>query len=346
MKQIPLGTSGLVVSEFCFGTMIFGHQIAKSPAHALLDQALEGGVTFWDTAEMYPTVSTAPETVGLTERIIGNWLATRGGRNRIVLATKIAGEGRRIRPGQLVTGATFRQAVEGSLARLQTDYIDLYQIHWPNRGSYHFRQQWDYAPTGIDRVAETANMTEILMAARELIDEGKIRAFGLSNETVWGTSRWLQVADSLGLPRVASVQNEYSLLCRQFDTDWAELSLAEDIPLLAYSPLATGILSGKYAGDVIPDDTRRAMVPDLGGRISSRVFPATASYLKIAVEHGLDPCQMAIAFCRSRPFATIPIIGASNPAQLGVDIRAAEVTLSDEVLALIGATHRQHPSPF
>ena len=345
MKMIPLGRTGLTVSELCLGTMTWGSQNTEAEAHAQADLALERGVGFWDTAEMYPTNPVRAETVGRTEAIIGAWLAARGGRDRITLATKVSGRGAVVRPGEPITGASLRAALEGSLRRLGTDYVDLYQLHWPNRGSYHFRQNWAYAPQ-VDRAAESAQMTEILTTAKALLDEGKIRAIGLSNESVWGAARWLHLADMLGLPRMASVQNEYSLLCRQFDTDWAELSLAEDMPLLAFSPLATGLLSGKYAGDVTPEDSRRAVTPDLGGRITPFVFPAVAAYLGVAARHGLDPCQMAVAFCRSRPFATIPIIGATTLAQLETVLGAASLTLSPEVLADIAAVHRAHPMPY
>lgn len=346
MKTIPLGKTGLTVSEICLGTMTWGSHNTEAEGHAQADMALERGVTFWDTAEIYPTNPVLAETVGKTEEIIGNWLKSRGGRDRLVLATKVAGKGPILRPDQPTTGATFRAALEASLARLGTDYVDLYQFHWPNRGGYHFRRMWDYAPTGIDKAAETAHMTDILTTAQALIREGKLRAIGISNESVWGAARWLHLADSLALPRMASVQNEYSLLCRQFDTDWAEFSLVEDMPLLAFSPLAVGLLSGKYAGDVTPDATRRMHTPDLGGRITPSVFPAVAAYLEIAARHGLDPCQMAIAFCQSRPFQTIPIIGATTLGQLATNIGAADVTLSPEVLAEIAATHRAFPAPY
>ncbi len=346
MQMIPLGRTGLMVSELCLGTMTWGSHNTESEGHAQADMAVDRGVTFWDTAEMYPTNPVRAETIGDTETIIGSWLAARGGRDRLVLATKITGKGQMLRPGQPITGATMRAGVEDSLRRMGTDYIDLYQLHWPNRGSYHFRQSWGYAPTGIDRAAQTAEMTDILTTAQALVAEGKIRAVGLSNESVWGAARWLHLADSLGLPRMASVQNEYSLLCRQFDTDWAEFSLIEDMPLLAFSPLAVGLLSGKYAGDVTPENTRRMHTPDLGGRITAGVFPAVAAYLGIAARHGLDPCQMAIAFCRSRPFVTIPIIGATTLAQLETNIGAAGLVLSAEVLAEIGAAHRTHPAPY
>lgn len=346
MKTLTLGKTGLTVSELCLGTMTWGTQNTEAEGHAQADMALEAGVTFWDTAEMYPVNPVRAETVGRTEAIIGTWLAARGGRDRLVLATKVAGKGQIIRPGQPVTGATMRAAVEASLKRLQTDYIDLYQLHWPNRGSYHFRQTWRYAPAKVDKAAETDSMTDILATAQALVAEGKIRAIGLSNESVWGAARWLHLAEVLGLPRMGSVQNEYSLLCRQFDTDWAELSVIEDMPLLAFSPLATGLLSGKYAGDVIPEGSRRSLNPDLSGRITARVFPAVAAYLGVAAQHGLDPCQMAIAFCRTRPFTTIPIIGATTLDQLRTNIGAAGVTLSSEVLEDIAETHRAHPAPY
>lgn len=346
MKTLTLGKTGLKVSEICLGTMTWGSHNTEAEGHAQADMALERGVTFWDTAEMYPTGPVRAETVGHSEAIIGNWLKSRGGRDRLQIATKVTGKGQIVRPGQPVTGATMRAALEGSLRRMGTDYVDLYQLHWPNRGSYHFRQMWRYAPTGTDKAAETAQMTDILTTAQALVAEGKIRAIGLSNESVWGAARWLHLADSLGLPRMATVQNEYSLLCRQFDTDWAELSLVEDMPLLAFSPLATGLLSGKYAGDVTPDGTRRVHTPDLGGRITPQVFPAVAAYLGIAARHGLDPCQMAIAFCLTRPFRTIPIIGATSLAQLATNIGAASVTLSDEVREEIAETHRAYPVPY
>ena len=345
MKRIPLGRTGIDVSELCLGTMTWGSHNTEAEGHAQADMAVERGVTFWDTAEMYPTNPVRPETVGRTEEIIGTWLAARGGRDRLQIATKITGKGQAVRPGQPITGAHLRAAVEASLRRMQTDYIDLYQLHWPNRGSYHFRQIWGYRPPA-NRDETLAHMQDVLGVAADLVAEGKIRALGLSNESVWGAAQWLRLAEDRGLPRMASVQNEYSLLCRQFDSDWAELSVMEDMPLLAFSPLATGLLSGKYAGDVTPDRTRRMHTPDLGGRITPQVFPAVAAYMGVAAEHGLDPCQMAIAFCRTRPFSCIPIIGATTLDQLAVNIGAADVTLTPEVLADIAAVHRDHPAPY
>lgn len=347
MERVMLGKTGIEVSRLCLGTMTWGSQNTEAEGHAQADLALDHGVTFWDTAEMYPTNPVRAETVGDTEAIIGSWLAARGGRDRLVLATKITGAGQKaVRDGAPITGAEMRAAVEASLRRMRTDYIDLYQLHWPNRGSYHFRQAWRFQPRVRDRAEVVAHMLDVLNTARDLMAEGKIRAIGLSNESVWGAGLWLSLAERHGLPRMASVQNEYSLLCRQFDTDWCEFSMIEEMPLLAYSPLAAGLLAGKYAPDVTPPGTRRSFTPDLGGRITPQVFPAVAAYQAIAARHGLDLCQMAIAFCLTRPFPCVPIIGATSLAQLAVNIGAAGVTLSPEVLEEIGQAHRQHPAPF
>ncbi|MEF3046799.1 aldo/keto reductase [Pseudotabrizicola sp. L79] len=347
MDRVLLGRTGIEVSQLCLGTMTWGSQNTEAEGHDQADLALAQGITFWDTAEMYPTNPVRAETVGDTERIIGSWLKARGGRSRLQIATKITGAGQKmVRDGAPITGAGLIAAVEASLQRLNTDYIDLYQLHWPNRGSYHFRQAWRFHPRVTDRAEVEAHMIEVLQAAQTLIEAGKIRAIGLSNESVWGAGLWLHLAQVHGLPRMASVQNEYSLLCRQFDTDWCEFSMAEDMPLLAFSPLAVGLLSGKYAGDVTPDGTRRSFTPDLGGRITSQVFPAVAAYLGIAAEHGLDPCQMAIAFCLTRPFPCIPIIGASSLDQLQINIGAADLHLSEAVLSDIALAHRQFPMPY
>lgn len=347
MQTTRLGTSDLTVSRLCLGTMTWGTQNSEADGHAQMDMALDHGCTFWDTAEMYPVNPVSAETAGRSEEIIGTWLASRKQRDRLVIATKITGEGQKaVRDGAPITAASFRAAVDGSLKRLQTDVIDLYQLHWPNRGSYHFRQIWTYDPRPLDPAQVTDHMLDILRTADDLIRAGKLRHIALSNESVWGTARWLHLAEIHGLPRMITVQNEYSLLCRQFDSDWAELSVAENLPLLAFSPLATGLLTGKYAGDVIPVGSRRSVNPQLGGRVTPRVFPAVAAYLGIAARHGLDPAQMAIAFCLQRPFPCIPIFGATNLDQLRVALGAAEVTLSDAVLAEIDLAHREHPQPY
>lgn len=345
MKYVPLGTSGLSVSQLCLGTMTWGSHNTEAEGHAQMSLALDHGVTFWDTAEMYPSNPVRVETFGDTEAIIGTWFAKSGGRDRVILASKVSGGGQSVTKSLPISGATLRAGVEGSLRRLQTEYIDLFQLHWPNRGDYHFRNIWNYAPPA-GRDAVTEHMKDVLETAAALIAEGKIRHIGLSNETVWGAARWLHLAETLGLPRMVSVQNEYSLLCRQFDSDWAELSVMENMPLLAFSPLAVGLLSGKYAGDVTPEGTRRSHTPDLSGRITPYVFEAVAAYMGIAARHRVDPCQMAIAWCLTRPFPIIPIIGATSESQLATNIAAADLTLSADVMAEIDAVHRAFPAPY
>ena len=345
MQQVPLGNTGLQVSVLCLGTMTWGSHNTEAEGHAQMTQALDAGVTFWDTAEMYPSNPVRRETLGHTEAIIGSWFAKSGRRDQVILASKVSGGGQSATNSPPISGDVLRAGVDASLRRLQTDYIDLYQLHWPNRGDYHFRKIWNYTPP-IDRDAVTAHMTDVLETAAALIAEGKIRHVGLSNETVWGAARWLHLADMLGLPRMASIQNEYSLLCRQFDSDWAELSAMENMPLLAFSPIATGLMSGKYAGDVTPEGTRRIHTPDLGGRITPYVFEAVAAYMGIAAHHRIDPCQMAIAWCLTRPFPVIPIIGATTPEQLASNIAAVDLALSPEVLSDIAAAHRAFPAPY
>lgn len=347
MKQRKFGQTELQVSELCLGTMTWGNQTGEADAHAQADLALDHGLGFWDTAEMYPVNPVTAETAGRSEAIIGSWLASRGGRSRLVLASKVSGIGQAaVRDGAAITGAILRQAVEGSLRRMQTDYIDIYQLHWPNRSVYHFREIWRFDPRGADKAVIEAHMLDVLTTAAALIKEGKIRHIALSNETVWGAARWLGLAEAHGLPRMVSVQNEYSLLCRQFDSDWAEFAQLEDMPLLGFSPLAAGILTGKYAGDVIPEHSRRARNPAMSGRITPQVFPAVAAYMGVAARHGLDAVQMAIAFCQCRPFPTFPIIGATTLDQLGRELGAVDVRLGPEVLADIDAAHRAHPQPY
>ena len=346
MTQIPLGQTDLRVSDLCLGTMTWGSQNTEAEGHAQMDMSLAHGVNFWDAAEMYPVNPVRAETVGRTEEIIGTWFA-KGGRDRVVLATKVTGGGKpEVRGGAALTPSVMRAACEGSLKRLQTDYIDLYQIHWPNRAMYHFRDIWGFDPRSGTAADTESHMVEMLAEAARLIDEGKIRHIALSNETVWGAAKWLHLAEKHGLPRMVSVQNEYSLLCRQFDSDWAELSHMENLPLLAFSPLATGLLTGKYAGDVTPEGSRRSLNPGLGGRITPQVFPAVAAYLGIAHRHGLNPAQMAIAFCRQRPFPCIPIFGATSLSQLETALGAADLVLSPDVMAEIDAAHRAHPMPY
>ena len=254
MKMNAMGRSGLFVSELCLGTMTFGSQTSEADGHAQIDFALGNGINFIDTAEMYPVNPIAKETIGRTEEIIGTWNAQNPARrDAYILATKHSGEGLGyVRDGAPISAATIAETIEGNLRRLQTDYIDLYQFHWPNRGSYMFRKNWSYDPSSQNRNETLANMQECLEALQSQVDKGNIRHFGLSNESAWGTAQWLRLAEDQGLPRVATMQNEYSLLCRLYDTDLAELSVNEDVGLLAFSPLATGLLTGKYQNGATP----------------------------------------------------------------------------------------------
>ncbi|MEM6759368.1 MAG: aldo/keto reductase [Pseudomonadota bacterium] len=347
MQRRPLGRTGITVSALCLGSMTWGTQNTADEAHDQIERALDIGIDFVDTAEMYPVNPVSAETIGRTERIIGLWFERVGRRDNVLLATKHSGEGLRyVRNGAPISAETIPNAIEGSLRRLKTDYIDLYQFHWPNRGSYMFRQNWDFDPSGKDVAAIRQNMDDCLGALQDQVKRGVIRAFGLSNESAWGTAQWLAAAERTGGPRVASVQNEYSLLCRLYDTDMAELSAHEDVGLLAFSPLATGFLTGKYQRGAVPEGSRMTLSPDMGGRKSARVLDAVDAYLDIAQRHGLDPAQMALAWCMTRPFMCSAIFGATNMAQLELAIGAADITLSDEILAEISAAHRAHPMPY
>jgi aryl-alcohol dehydrogenase-like predicted oxidoreductase len=347
MKYNPLGRTGISVSEICLGTMTWGSQNSETEAHQQLDYAFEQGVNFIDTAELYPTTPLSEETYGYTERFIGSWLKDRSDRDKIVLATKVAGHGRPyIRGGAPMTRKGIQEAIDGSLTRLKTDYIDLYQLHWPNRGHYHFRNSWTYAPSKQDRAQIAADLADLLDTLDSLKKAGKIRAIGLSNETAWGTMQFLKLAEAKGQPRIASIQNEYNLLYRTYDLDLAELSHHEDIGLLAYSPLAAGLLSGKYLDGAKPDGSRLTRNGDLGGRYQPHQEPAVAAYVALAREHGLDPAQMALAFCLTRPFMSSVIIGATTMDQLKTDIAAADLTLSADVMNGIRRIHRLYPAPI
>lgn len=348
MRKLELGRSGVMVSEICLGSMTWGTQNTEDQGHAQIDRALERGVNFIDTAEMYPVNPVSAETVGRTEEIIGSWFAKTGRRADWVLATKVSGIGlKAVRDGAPITPASIRAALEGSLRRLQTDYIDLYQFHWPNRGSYHFRQNWGFDAQKQPARAEVLdNMAACLDTLGALVAEGKIRHFGLSNESAWGTAQWLALAEAGHGPRVASIQNEYSLMCRLYDTDLAELGVHEEVTCLAYSPLAVGMLSGKYSGGAVPEGSRRSIVRELGGRSNPRAFEVADVYVGIARAAGLDPVTMAIAWTLSRPFPIVPIIGATSVAQLDAALAAAGVTLPQDVLKAIEKAHHAHPMPF
>ena len=347
MQYRPLGNTNLSVSQQCLGTMTWGTQNTNTEAFDQIDCARDAGINFIDTAEMYPVTPMSADTQGRTEEILGEWLKKSGARSDVIIATKVTGKGPKwIDGGRAINGAKIRKSVEGSLKRLQTDYIDLYQLHWPNRQSYHFRQVWEYNPSKQTHEHMKQYVLDTLRTLDELIKEGKIRHIGLSNETTWGAAKFLSIAEQESLPRMVSVQNEYNLLCRLFDVDFSELSHNESLGLLAFSPLAAGILTGKYEGGAIPDGSRRSIQPELGGRYSEDVMQAASAYTQLANDIGLDPAVLALAFCQSRPFMTSAIIGATTLDQLKTNLSAADVVLTDEQQLAIAKLRRRYPMPM
>lgn len=345
MKRNKLGRTDIEVTELCLGTMTWGSQNTQAEGHAQIALARDAGINFMDTAELY-AVPGSPETSGRTEEIIGNWFAANKDRDQWVLASKIGGGGTKfLRNGQRADGPSIRIAVEQSLKRLKTEYLDLYQIHWASRGHYHFENYWTYAPQKQDTADVLANLFDMLETLGDLVRQGKIRQIGVSNETTWGIAQWLRIAEQHGLPRLVSVQNEYSLVRRMFDHDLAELSHHEDVGLLAYSPLAGGLLTGKYAGDTTPKGSRKDYQKGFW-RQNEFSDAATKAYHELAARHGLDPVQMAIAFCRSRPFMTSTIIGATSTDQFSHVLASKDIELSSEVFAEIDAIHRRMPRPI
>ncbi|ATG47553.1 aldo/keto reductase [Celeribacter ethanolicus] len=346
MKMRKIGRSDLLVSEICLGSMTWGSQNTEAEGHAQIDRAKEVGVNFIDTAEMYPVNPVRKETAGDTEEIIGQYLAARGGREDWVIASKIAGSGNINEEGILASNLEAR--LDASLKRLKTDYVDLYQFHWPNRGSYHFRQNWRFDPSKQPSKAEIEdNMRGVLEVMASLQKKGKVREFGTSNESAWGMSEWLRLATEMGAPRMQSIQNEYSLMCRLYDLDLAELAVHEEITLLAYSPLGAGLLTGKYeGGTVVPKGSRMDLNGNLGGRVAERTWPAERAYVALAQKHGLDPTTMAVAWTLTRPFDTMPIIGATSVEQLEKSLDARDIVLDAELLKEIETLHKAHPLPY
>lgn len=342
-KRRPLGKSHLVVPEICLGTMTFGEQTSERDAHKQLDFALGNGINFIDTAEMY-CVPSRPETYGASEKIVGHWLKDKN-RDQVLLATKVAGPSRHldwIRGGPLALNrVNLRAAIEGSLQRLQTDYVDLYQLHWPERNQPMFGQ-WQFDPTQ-DR--ECTSIREQLEAMAELVDEGKVRAIGVSNEHPWGIMQFIRLADELKLPHVLCTQNAYNLLTRTFESTLAEVCHREQIGLLAYSPLAFGHLTGKYLTNPTAPG-RLTQWPAFGQRYCKpNVIPATTAYAALAKKHGLTLTQMALGFVRSRWFVSSTIIGASSLTQLQETLPATLTPISDELLAEINTIHLQYTNP-
>ena len=345
MKYRKLGNTTIDVSVICLGTMTWGEQNSREQAFEQMDYALSRGVNFFDTAELY-AIPPRAQTYGLTEQIIGEWLQSRGTRDQVVLASKIAGPGEDwipyIRQGKTrFNRHDISAAVDASLTRLQTDYIDLYQLHWPERQT-NFFGKLGFEPTADD---DFIPLLETLEALADQVSAGKIRHIGLSNETPWGVMQFLHYAAQAGLPRIVSVQNPYNLLNRSYEVGLAEISWRERAGLLAYSPLGFGVLSGKYLHGAKPDGARLSLFPDYTRYSNDAAIEATEKYVGLAREHGLDPAEMALAYVNSRPFLTSTIIGATQMDQLQSNIDSIDVALSEDLLTAIEAIHNEHPNP-
>lgn len=347
MQFRPLADTGILLPEICLGTMTFGEQNTQEQAFQQLDYALDQGLYFWDTAEMYP-VPPKPETQGATERIIGNWIAARGGRDKLFLASKIAGPsqgGSHIRDGKTrFVADEISAAIDQSLSRLQTDYIDLYQLHWPQRPTNFFgKLGYGNAEAAEDRTV--TDLEETLTALQDEIKKGRIRYIGLSNETPWGTMKFLHLAEKLGLSKFVSVQNPYNLLNRTYEIGMSEIAHYEGVGLLAYSPLAFGYLTGKFRHGARPANARVTLFSRFSRYSNPQSEWATEQYAQLAEQHGLSLTQLALAFIKQQFFVTSTIIGATNLDQLKENIQAFEIDLSEEILKGIEAIHRQQPNP-
>lgn len=342
MKTRRLGHTGLQVTELCLGTMTWGEQNSEAEAHAQMDYAVAQGINFFDAAEMYPVPPRA-ETQGRTEQYIGSWFARSGRRKDIVLATKITGPGdfAYLRGGAKLDRKSVLAACDSSLKRLQTDTIDLYQVHWPERNTNYFGKL-GYAPRDD---AKATPIEETLSALDELVKAGKVRHIGISNETPWGLAEYLRLHREKNLPRVVSVQNPYNLLNRSYEIGLAEFTHREQIGLLAYSPLAFGVLSGKYLDGARPANARITLFKRFTRYTSEQAEAAVRAYVALARQHGLDPAQMALAYVTSRSFVTSSIIGATTMEQLRANIASADLTLSEEVQQGIEKIHQFHTIP-
>lgn len=343
MKYTTLPTTNIKVSKICLGSMTWGNQNTEEEGHEQLDYALEQGVNFIDTAELYPVPATA-ETQGRTSEIIGSWLASRKNRDKVVLASKIAGPGdytAHIRTTGF-KGNSIREAVEKELNRLQTDYIDLYQLHWPERQTNTFGVR-DYSHNPEDPWKD--NFKQILESLDEMIKEGKIRHVGLSNEKAWGTMRYLAESNTHNLPRAVTIQNAYSMLNRVFEGDHAEISMRENVGLLAYSPMAFGVLSGKYIEGTAADNARLKLFPRFARYSGEQATEATKRYLQLAKEHNMSLAQMSLAFVTQQPFVTSNIIGATSLAQLKENIDSINVTIDTDLMEKINTVHAKIPNP-
>lgn len=343
MRYTTLPKTDIKVSKICLGTMTWGNQNTQEEGFAQMDLALDKGVNFFDVAELYPVPATA-ETYAETERIIGRWFEKTGQRDKVVLGTKIAGTGdytAHIRTSGFSKEA-LNEAIENSLKRLKTDYIDLYQLHWPERETNTFGVR-DYKHNPEDKW--TDNFNEILHNLDEIIKSGKIRQVGISNEKAWGTMRYLEESKTNDLPRMTTIQNAYNLLNRVFEGDMAEVAIREEIGLLAYSPMAFGVLSGKYIKGNEGDNARLKLFPRFARYSGKNATAATKRYLKIAEDNNMTLAQMSLAFVTDRPFMTSNIIGATSLKQLEENIDSIHITLSDDVMKAINEVHADIPNP-
>lgn len=344
MEYRQLADTGINVSTLCLGTMTWGEQNTEQQAHEQLDMAIEAGINFIDTAEMYP-VPPQEATYGLTEQYIGSWLKQRNIRDKVILASKVAGRADWIPYIRNNTNCFNRENIEAalneSLQRLKTDYIDLYQLHWPDRKTNFFgRLGFEFDPAD-----HPIPIEETLQVLADIVKSGKVRYIGLSNETPWGVMRFLQIADQLKLPRIVSVQNPYNLLNRTYEVGLSEISHREHCGLLAYSPLAFGVLSGKYLNGAQPAGARLTLFERFDRYNNSRAEAATQKYIAIAKKHQLDPSQMALAYVNSRTFLTSNIIGATDLDQLQCNLASIELSLSEEILQEIEQVHVEIPNP-
>ncbi len=344
MEKRRLGRTDILVSQLCLGTMTWGEQNTQEEGFAQMDAAIEAGINFFDTAEMY-AVPPTEKSYGTTETIIGNWFRARPGlRDKVILASKVTGRSTGmpyIRGNPRLSRAHIEEAIDNSLRRLQTDYLDLYQLHWPDRQTNYFGKL-GYRHAGEE---DTVPLLETQETLRDLVKAGKIRHFGLSNETPWGTMRYVQNSESRDLPRPVSIQNPYNLLNRSFEVGLAEIAHREDVGLLVYSPLAFGVLAGKYLDGQWPEGARITLFKRFSRYINPQAEAATRAYVALAREHGLSPVQMALAFINQQPFVTSNIIGATSLAQLQENMASINVTLDEGLLKAIEAIHVQHPNP-
>ena len=344
MRRNRLGRTDIDVSVLCLGTMTWGEQNTEDEAHAQLDRALDAGINFIDCAELYPVPPRA-ETQGRTEAYIGSWLHARGVRDRVVLATKVCGRADwvdHVRKGNRLDRANITAALDASLRRLQTDYLDLYQLHWPDRKT-NFFGQLGYVHDGGDDGGTPIEETLAVLA--DLVRAGKVRHVGLSNETPWGVMRFLAAAEAAGLPRVVSIQNPYNLLNRSFEVGLAEIAHREQVGLLAYSPLAFGVLSGKYLDGARPAGARVTLYERFSRYTGPEAEAPVRAYVELAHAHGLSPVQMALAYVTSRPFLTANIIGATSMQQLEENLGSYAVELDDEVVTAIEVLQRRYSNP-